>query len=114
MSREYYIHWRKTNDMTLFSGLSVAAILFFVAHVALLLMSFPKSGFHKGRYLWSHITLWICGALVCWMAATGQSSLSEVFDTTTKRLLILVGFFALSGIAHLVVRYLVLGKAARQ
>lgn len=100
--------------MTLFTSLSVAAILFFVAHVALLIASFTKGGFNKGRYLWSHITLWITGGILFYMAGrfagTGELPLADVFDTTGKRLLIIVAAFGLSGLAHLIVRYLILGS----
>lgn len=102
--------------MTLFTGLSIAAILFFVAHVVLLIASFAKSGFNKNRYLWSHITLWITGGIAFLMttmyAGSGTSAIADLFDTTGKRLLILVTAFGLSGLAHLIVRYLVLGKTA--
>lgn len=100
--------------MTLLTGLSVAAILFFVAHVALLIASFSKGAFHKTIYLWSHITLWITGGIVFFIAALyagkGEYEVLDLFDTAGKRLLILVTAFALSGLAHLIVRYLVLGR----
>jgi hypothetical protein len=100
--------------MTLFTSLSVAAIAFFAAHVILLIASFTKGSFHRGRYLWSHITLWITGAIVFFMAGLfagkGEYGLLDLFDTVGKRLLILITAFALSGLAHLIVRYLVLGR----
>ncbi|BAV10378.1 hypothetical protein SAMN05421788_104251 [Filimonas lacunae] len=104
--------------MTLFTCLSAAAILFFAAHVILLFTSFPKGGFYKTRYLWSHITLWLVGVILFAMTAiysgSGISSLADIFDTMGKRLLILVVTFAVSGLAHMIVRFLVLGnKTAR-
>ncbi|WP_160718123.1 hypothetical protein [Chitinophaga solisilvae] len=97
--------------------LSVIAALFFVAHVYLLFTSFGKAGFQKKKYLWSHITLWITGALACIItlifAGKSVSSVIDVFDTPVKSSLLIVLAFALSLIAHSIVKMLVLPKYTR-
>lgn len=100
--------------MTPFVLLAAAAALFFVAHVFLLFTSFGKDSYHRTKYLWSHLTLWICGAILFVMttmfAGKGTSEMTDVFDTPVKRALILVVAFGLSAIAHTVVKLLVMPK----
>lgn len=94
--------------------LALAAALFFLAHVFLLFTSFGKDSYNKTKYLWSHLTLWICGILVFTLttlyAGTGESAIADVFDTPVKRWLIPVITVALSLVAHTIVRYLVLPR----
>lgn len=92
--------------------LLVLALLFFIAHVALLFTSFRKDSYNKRRYAWSHYTLWICGAIVYAAAvlyAREDNSLG-IFNSTAKQLLILVTVVVLSIVAHTIVRLLVLPK----
>lgn len=100
--------------MTPFFLLALAAALFFVAHVFLLFTSFGKDQYNRKKYLWSHLTLWICGAILFAMttlfAGKGTSEVMDVFDTPVKRGLILVVAFGLSAIAHTVVKLLVMPK----
>ena len=89
-----------------------AAIVFFIAHVALLLASFPGSGFATSRYFFSHLTLWITGIVVFVLAllysGSNKSGFLDYFDTPFKKAMILVVTLALSLIAHSIVRYMVL------
>ncbi|PUZ22069.1 hypothetical protein DCM91_15185 [Chitinophaga costaii] len=88
------------------------ALLFFIAHVALLFTSFGKTAYNKRRYAWSHYTLWICGIIVYVAAvlnARGDDTLG-IFNTPLKQLLILVVVAVLSLVAHTIVRKLVLPK----
>ncbi|ATL49144.1 hypothetical protein COR50_19280 [Chitinophaga caeni] len=100
------------------TSLSILALLFFVAHVVLLFTSFGKNGYQKTKYLWSHLTLWICGIvafLITWFyAGKGLSSTVDLFDTTTKKVGILVVVAVLSLIAHSIVRLLVLPRYIEQ
>ena len=93
---------------------SLAAAVFFLAHVFLLFTSFGRERYSKLKYLWSHLTLWICGILVFTLtslyAGTGESAIVDVFDTPVKRWLILVVTAALSIVAHTIVRRLVLPR----
>ena len=97
-----------------FAILATFAAIFFIAHVLLLFTSFPDTGFLKHRYFWSHVTLWIFGILIFLMATIfagkGISSLADVFDTPVKRLMILAVVAIVSGIAHTVVRLLILPR----
>lgn len=89
-----------------------AATALFIAHVVLLFTSFQKSELVPARYFYSHLTLWLTGVLVFVLAllysGTGQLSFLDYFDTMQKKVMILVFTFALSLIAHLIVRLLVL------
>jgi len=89
-----------------------AAALLFIAHVVLLLISFKGSELIPTRYFYSHLTLWLTGVLVFILAlqysGTGQLSILDYFDTLQKKVMILVFTFALSLVAHLIVRLLVL------
>ncbi|WP_343704189.1 hypothetical protein [Chitinophaga sp.] len=100
--------------MTLFTLLAVAAAVFFVAHVFLLFTSFGRGIYHKRKYLWSHLTLWICGAVLFVMATLyagkGESPVIDVFDTPVKRWLIIVVAFGLSAAAHTIVKLLVMPR----
>lgn len=91
--------------------LTFAACSFFVAHLVLLLISFPKSELVQKRYFYSHLTLWITGILVFAMSVlysgNGQSSFLDFFDSTFKTAMILVFTVALSTLAHLVVKFLI-------
>lgn len=100
--------------MTPFTLLAVAAAAFFIAHVLLLFTSFGKNGYNKAKYLWSHLTLWICGGLAFTMAVLfagkGESEIIDVFDTPVKRWLIIAVVLALSAVAHTVVKLLVMPR----
>jgi hypothetical protein len=89
-----------------------AAAALFIAHVVLLLASFQKSQLIPARYFYSHLTLWLTGVLVFVLAllysGTGQLSFLDYFDTMQKKTMILVFTFALSLVAHLIVKLLVL------
>jgi len=93
--------------------LTVAAVLFFILHVGFLLASFTAGGgFNKKRYFISHLTLWLTGLLVFALATAfagkGVSAFLDYFDTPAKKVMILVATLALSGIAHTIVKRLVL------
>jgi hypothetical protein len=100
--------------MTAFNSLAILALLFFLAHVVLLFTSFGKNGYQKTRYLYSHITLWICGGLLFLLASlyAGKqvSGILDVFDTPGKQLMIIGVVLLLSLTAHTIVRYLVMPK----
>lgn len=100
--------------MTTLNLLVVLALAFFLAHVVLLFTSFGKNGYSKTKYLYSHVTLWICGGILFIIASLysgkGVSPLLDVFDTPQKRILIVGGFLLLSFVAHNVVRWLVMPK----
>lgn len=96
----------------MFTALLVLALLFFVAHVALLFTSFSKNTFNKRRYAWSHYTLWLCG-IVAYLAVilfAPNDGTSDVFNTPVKQGLILLTVIALSAVAHTIVRLLVLPR----
>lgn len=96
----------------MFYFLIIAAIVLFIAHVAFLLASFSGSGLVKKCYFYSHLTLWITGLVVFIIAllysGTNQSAFLDYFNTPFKKSMILVFTFALSLIAHSIVRLLVL------
>lgn len=100
--------------MTTFMLFSIGAAVFFIAHVLLLFTSFGKDSYHKTKYFWSHLTLWISGILVFVMttlyAGSGESAIVDVFDSPVKRWMVLGVTVSLSLIAHLVVRSLVLPR----
>jgi len=100
--------------MTAFNSLVFLALVFFLAHVVLLFTSFGKKGYQKTRYLYSHVTLWICGGILFTLASLysgkGVSTLLDVFDTPSKRVLIVGVFLLLSFVAHNIVRWLVMPK----
>ncbi|MET1055813.1 MAG: hypothetical protein ABWY16_10940 [Pedobacter sp.] len=91
--------------------LILGSALFFIAHVALLFTAFPKSELARKRYFYSHLTLWITGVLVFSLAmlysGSGRSNFLDYFDTTFRKLMILVFTLALSFVAHLIVTRLV-------
>jgi len=91
--------------------LIIATCIFFIAHLALLLASFPQSELARTRYFYSHLTLWITGVLVFSMAVLysgkGQSGFLDYFDTTASKLMILVFTAGLSFVAHVIVMRLV-------
>ncbi len=96
----------------LLTTLLVLALLFFIAHVALLFTSFGKASYNRRRYAWSHFTLWICGIILyaaAWRFA-GRDDVPGVFNTPLKRLLILLTVAVLSIVAHTIVRLLVLPR----
>ncbi|WP_454801228.1 hypothetical protein [Mucilaginibacter phyllosphaerae] len=88
-----------------------AAVVFFLAHVILLFTAFPQSQLAGKRYFYSHLTLWITGAIVFILAVqfsgTGRSPFLDYFNTFGKKLGILLFTFSLSLIAHLIVKFLV-------
>jgi hypothetical protein len=95
-----------------------AAAIFFIAHVALLFTAFPNAKLAKGRYFYSHLTLWITGAIVFAMAmlfnGTGESGFFDYFNTTYKRVMIIVFTLALSLTAHCLVRFVALPLMAKR
>jgi hypothetical protein len=100
--------------MTPLTLLMLGAAVFFAAHVFLLFTSFGRSGYNGKRYLWSHLTLWICGTLlftgVSLYAGTGESPIADAFDTRVKQTLIPVVILALSAVAHVIVKLFVMPK----
>lgn len=88
------------------------AVVLFVAHVVLLLASFRRSGFSNRNYFYSHFTLWLTGVCVFLLAwqyrGQGISGFLDYFNTIDRLLIILAFTAALSLVAHLIVRYLVL------
>lgn len=100
--------------MIAFNSLAILALISFIAHVVLLFTSFGKKGYQKKRYFYSHVTLWVAGALVFLMATlfsgTNTSSVLDVFDTPGKQLLILALVIVLSFTAHTIVRLLIMPK----
>lgn len=100
--------------MSAFNSLAILALVFFLAHVFLLFTSFGKNGFQKTRYLYSHVTLWICGGFIFTLASLysgkGVSTLLDAFNTPEKRLMIIGAFLLLSFVAHNVVRLFVMPK----
>ena len=96
----------------MFYILILASIIFFIAHLALLITAFPKSELAPTRYFYSHLTLWITGALIFTLtflySGSGRSSFLDYFDSTTKKAMIIVLTFALSFIAHCIVKLIVL------
>ncbi|OKS88483.1 hypothetical protein RG47T_3950 [Mucilaginibacter polytrichastri] len=96
----------------MFYLLIFAALIFFVAHVALLLASFSGPKFASVRYFYSHLTLWLTGIVVfvlalCYSGAH-QSGFLDYFNTPFKKTMILVFTLALSLAAHGIVSLLVL------
>lgn len=89
-----------------------ASAALFIAHVVLLFTSFQKSALVAPRYFYSHLTLWLTGVLVFVLAllysGTGQLSFLDYFDTLQKKAMILLFTLALSAVAHLIVRLMVL------
>jgi len=96
----------------MFYVLIAAALIFFIAHVALLLTAFPGAELARTRYFYSHLTLWLTGALVFSLAllysGTRRSSFLDYFNDSSKKVLILVFTLSLSLVAHLIVRLIVL------
>jgi putative Mn2+ efflux pump MntP len=92
--------------------LFIAAIVFFITHVILIFTSFGKRGYQPLRYFWSHSTLWIAGILLSvllWTySGSGVSAAADAFDTPLKKTLPVIIAFALSLIAHAVVKFLVM------
>ena len=93
-------------------ALVLSAIVLFVAHVGFLLASFRRSGFSGRRYFYSHLTLWltgICVFVLAWLySGKNVSGFLDYFNSINRLLLILGFTVALSLVAHLIVRYLVL------
>lgn len=100
--------------MTPITILAIVAAAFFVAHVLLLFTSFGREGYNKTKYLWSHLTLWICGAIVFIMtqlyAGKGESGMVDAFDTPLKRWLIIAVVLVLSVVAHTIVKLFVMPR----
>ncbi|WP_158799246.1 hypothetical protein [Pedobacter sp. L105] len=95
----------------MFYILILASIIFFIAHVALLFTAFPQSKLARKRYFYSHLTLWITGlfvfALALLYSGSGRSAFLDYFDSTTKKVMILVFTAALSLVAHSIVIWVV-------
>lgn len=89
----------------------------FISHVLLLFTSFGSGGVKKTRYFLSHLTLWLTGAfgylVAVLYAGKGISPVIDVFDTTGKQVMIPLVAFALSLIAHSIVRMFVLPQYRR-
>ncbi|MBO9151708.1 hypothetical protein ACFOTA_05785 [Chitinophaga sp. GCM10012297] len=100
--------------MILLTLFVAGAAIFFVAHVLLLFTSFGKFDYSRTKYLWSHLTLWICGILLftatSMYAGKGVSPVLDVFDTRVKQLLIPGVVIVLSIAAHTIVKLLVMPK----
>jgi len=96
----------------MFYLLIIIAVVFFVTHVVLLLTAFPQSTLARKRYFYSHFTLWITGfivfALALLYAGSGRSGFLDYFNTPVKMGVIIIFTFALSLVAHIIVRLIVL------
>ncbi len=96
----------------MFYILLIAAGVLFIAHVTLLFTSFPKSTLLPKRYFYSHLTLWLTGGSVFILAllysGSGRSAFLDYFNSPIKLGMILVFTFALSLMAHNIVRFLVM------
>lgn len=92
--------------------LLIAAIVLFVTHVVLLLMSFRGGALVNTRYFYSHFTLWLTGLCVFILAlqygGKGLSGFLDYFDSPVKLGIILLFTLALSLTAHLIVKKVVL------
>ncbi|MBS1566243.1 MAG: hypothetical protein JST39_17800 [Bacteroidetes bacterium] len=90
----------------------------FVAHLALMLLSFSGGRFHPRRYFYSHLTLWMTGlflfAAVWLYEGEKLSAFLDYFDTTTSKLMVLVATVGVSLLAHIIVRKLVLPAMYRK
>ena len=108
----------ETKTKKMLYALTIAAGLFFIAHVSLLLASFAQGRFYSVRYFLSHVTLWITGFMVFFLAllfeGRGISAFLDYFDTPLKKAMILAGALVLSLIAHSIVKFLVLSPRRRQ
>ncbi|WP_276481065.1 hypothetical protein [Paraflavitalea pollutisoli] len=97
--------------------LLVLMALCFLSHVIMLFTSFGGGGVKKTRYFLSHLTLWLTGAfgylIAVLYAGKGESSIIDIFDTPFKQVLLIVVAFALSLIAHSIVRLFVLPQHKR-
>ena len=102
----------------MFYVLILAAVVFFIAHVGLLIASFTGPQFGSSRYFYSHLTLWITGALIFLMAilytGSGQSQFLDYFNTPLKKVMILVVTSAVSLLAHCIVKFLVLPAVGKR
>jgi hypothetical protein len=96
----------------MFNFLLVIAAALFLAHVILLFTAFTNSQLARGRYFYSHLTLWLTGATIFVLAllysGTGQSRFLDYFDSPLKKAMIIGFTLALSLVAHIIVRLLVL------
>jgi hypothetical protein len=88
------------------------AIVFFIAHVVLLLISFSKGELIANRYFYSHLTLWLTGITVFILAelfnGKGVSPFLDYFSRPMRKASILLFTFALSLVAHCIVKFVVL------
>lgn len=93
--------------------LCLAAICF-LTHVGLLITSFSAGRFKRDHYFWSHATLWLAGLLLFLVAITyageGRAGAIDYFNTTLKKIMILVVTIALSLIADAIVKRFVVNK----
>lgn len=98
----------------MFGFLAVLAALLFIAHLILLIASFPPGHFDYSRYFWSHITLWATGLvfLVTTMvySGTGESELIDSLDTALEWVMIPASTMLLSFAVHGIVRQLAIGR----
>ncbi|RVU00919.1 hypothetical protein EOD41_09805 [Mucilaginibacter limnophilus] len=95
----------------MFYLLIAAAVVLFLLHVMFLLMSFRGGALVQPRYFYSHLTLWLTGACVFFLAflysGKSESRFLDYFDSPSKLAAILISTMTLSLVAHLIVRYLV-------
>ena len=86
----------------------------FLAHVGLLITSFSSGRFKREHYFWSHATLWLAGLLLfvtaIIYAGDGRSGAIDYFNTGLKKGMILVVTIALSLMADLIVKKIVMHK----
>jgi len=102
----------------MFQILLYTALILFLLHVILLLAAFPNAELARKRYFYSHLTLWLTGIVVLIMAilyrGTGRSGFFDYFDTTLKIVMIPVFTAALSFVAHLIVKSVVLPMMSKK
>lgn len=97
--------------------LLVLMAICFLSHVVMLFTSFGGHGVKKTRYFLSHLTLWLTGGfgylIAVLYAGKGESSIIDTFNTPLKQFLLIAVAFALSLIAHSIVRLFVLPQYNR-
>lgn len=102
----------------MFYFLILAALIFFIAHVALLVLSFTGPQFGKSRYFYSHLMLWVTGVIIFLLAilysGTKESQFLDYFNTPVKKMMILVVTGAVSLLAHCIVKFLVLPAVGKK
>lgn len=101
----------------MFYVLTITAGILFIAHVVLLLISFPDSKLASKRYFYSHLTLWLTGTLIFLLAllysGSGRSSFLDYFNNSSKQMMIIAFTFGLSLLAHIIVKWGVMPLIAK-